>query len=78
MWRVRSSSLSRRVRSCLRMTSESYSSSENAAAMPVCSCSAHPEAVEVERTVPTRRVSGRSRDQALEIFRGSGGRRLWE
>ena len=38
MWRVRSSSLSRRVRSCFLMTSESYSSREKQPAMPVCSC----------------------------------------
>ena len=36
MWRVRSSSLSRRVRSCFLMMSRSYSSSEKQAARPSC------------------------------------------
>ena len=36
MWRVRSSSLSRRVFSCFLMTSRSYSSTEKQAATPVC------------------------------------------
>ncbi len=49
MWRVRSSSLSLRVRSCFLMRSRSYSSTEKQPAKPVCSCVAHPEPVEVQR-----------------------------
>ena len=38
MWRVRSSSLSLRVRSCFLIRSRSYSSTEKQPASPVCSC----------------------------------------
>ena len=49
MCRVRSSSLSRRVRSCFLMTSCSYSSIEKQPAIPVCSCAPMRKPVHVER-----------------------------
>ena len=61
MCRVRSSSLSRRVRSCFLMTSDSYSSSEKQPAMPVCSCVAHAQPVEIERRLRPRRRAARWR-----------------
>ena len=83
MWRVRSSSLSRRVRSCFLIRSRSYSSSEKHAAMPVCSCVAHPQAIDVERRLAIddqRRLVAERREVLFrlrvdDVRVGIGGRR---